>query len=311
MPKIKFPVIKKPSFRSKKTIAIGVIVIAAIVAGGWFILNKTGKTGNGQKVYAEAAGHKVYKKEIDDLIGKHKEVTEHQAAQVLADKYFTEALAKERGITVTDKDLTAQFGKGALKQKMDYKYAYQNKLNQVYFTKLQANDQGIFKGKYLIANFSRHIPYKSPLLKEDEARDSLLGNSKAINRDKAYAKNLMDDLYSKINSGEITFNKAISIEQNDPVVGKSVYPTLAHSGAFDTSQGSLSGFVDINSLNIKAGQTSKPFVIKASDSADGKSTVESYYMIVRLDSAQGGGAKIGFKSYIEQSKERLGYKVYV
>src|SRR5690606_38916724 len=107
----------------------------------------------------------------------------------------------------------------------------------------------------------------------------------------------------------------INIEKTDPVLGEQVYPTLTHSGSFDTSITPFTG-VDINSIenngeHLKAGQTSKPAVIRVSDSEEGNSTAESYFVMVHLDNASGGNAKTSFRKFIEQSKERLGYKIYV
>src|SRR5689334_18998973 len=59
---------------------------------------------SGQKVYAEAAGHKIYKKDIQSLQvvnGQKKDVTDHQAATVLAEKYLTEAMSKQQGVKIT------------------------------------------------------------------------------------------------------------------------------------------------------------------------------------------------------------------
>ena len=64
----------------------------------------------GEKVYAEAAGHKVYKSDTKSLIGNNKGINDHDAAVVLADKYLTQAMAKQANITVTNQDIVAQNG---------------------------------------------------------------------------------------------------------------------------------------------------------------------------------------------------------
>lgn len=306
--------VKKPNLKNKKTL-LAIFIIIFLIVGGWFVLVKKNSLNNSGKVYAEAAGHKIYKKEVDELINGDQGITEHEAAQVLADKYMTEALGKEQGVTVSDKELIDQYGKGIKKQKTENKYAYQNKLNQLYFLKLRYQSSGIYKGKFLMANFSRHIPFKSPLLKEDKAADPLLGNPKVIRQDKKYAQDLITGLYNDINSKKITFDQAIKIEQNDPVVGTDVYPTLSHSGSFDSSKEGGGPF-NISALkesgqNIQPGQMTKPFAVKVSDSVDGDSTTESYFLVIRLDSASGGNNVGNYQQYIDKAKERLGYGVYV
>ncbi|HEX5456538.1 MAG TPA: hypothetical protein VFW77_04190 [Candidatus Saccharimonadales bacterium] len=311
MPRLKLPsFVKRPNFENKKAWLLAVLAVV-IVFGVWAIfINKP----HG-KIYAQAAGHKIYKKEVKDLIGDHTEITEHQAAQVLADKYLTEALAKERGITVTDKELADKYGKETLPQKTEFKYAYQNKLNQLYFSKLSAYNDGVYKGKFLIANFSQHIQVY-PTLPEDRMHDPKLGNAAAIAADKKYAEDFITDLYNKITSGKITFDQAIKLEHNDPRVGLKAYPELEHSGSFDTTYtprqiiNNPSIREKINS--IKAGETTKPFVVRVSNSlADPKSTVESYFLVVHMDQTSGSYTGTDFGQYLKQAKERLDYKIFV
>ncbi len=315
MSKLKLPAsIKKPNFKNKRIIGLTIVVLAVLVGVGWMIFgDKVNKSNS--KIYAQAAGHKIYEDEVRDLKGNNQEISNHDAAGVLADKYLSEELAKEQNITVSDQEIEAQWGKGIEKQKIENKYAYQNKVNQAYFNKLTANNRGIYKGKFLVAHFSRHVPYKSALLPEEKAADPKLGNSLAIAKDKKYAQDLITRLRDNINSGKITFEQAMKIEQNDPIVGKKVYPTLGHSGMFDTASEPFE-LIDINSIRqngklLQTGQTSGPFIVRASDSENGDSTAESYFVIINLDSASGGGAKTGFKQYIEEAKKRLEYNVYV
>ncbi|HEX5797508.1 MAG TPA: hypothetical protein VFX86_03910 [Candidatus Saccharimonadales bacterium] len=305
--------LKKPDFKNRKVQALSLLLIIALGFAAWALLIDDG-VRKGEKVYAEAAGHKIYKKEIDDLIGQRKDISEHDAATVLADKYLVEALAKERGITVTDKELAASYDKDTLKQKTDYKYAYQNKLNQLYLSKLQAHNNGVYKGKMLVANFSNHVAYE-PALPEDKERDPLLGDPKAIAKDKKYAKDFITDLYNKITSGEITFDQAIKMEHADPRLGKEAYTSLSHSGSFDTSLRPQPVF-NVASIrqkinNIKAGEITKPFVVRVSNSLEGDSTAESYYLVVKMDQTSGSYTGMDFTQYLDQAKQRLGYKVYV
>jgi hypothetical protein len=306
--------LKSPNIKSKKTASI-IILIIIIATGGWLVLDSKNKDYNGEKVYAEAAGRKIYKNDVRALIGKHKEISEHEAAVVLADKYLAEALAKEQGITVSDKELTKQYGKSALKQKTTFKYAYQNKLNQVYFAKLQAHSNGIYKGKMLVANFSRHIQ-TFPSLPEDKMKDPQLGNPAAIAKDKKYAKDFISDLYNKITSGQINFDQGIQLEHNDPKLGLRTYPSLSHSGSFDTTQ-APSGVLNVPSIlekinSIMAGDTTKPFPVRVGISWTDKSkTAESYFLVIKMDETSGSYTGQDFGQYLNQAKQRLAYKINV
>jgi hypothetical protein len=304
------------SHPSKKLAAV-VLVLLVIIVGAVLIINHT--SGPGQKVYAEAAGHKIYKSDIDSLIGKTQGVTTHQVATVLADKYLTEAMAKKAGITVSDSDVTAKFGSSAVSQKDMNKYIYQSDLNSVYFDKLSAYNTGLYQGQLIVANFSRHIAFQSPFLGIQEASDPLMGSATAVAQDKQYASNFITSLYDQIKAHKINFDQAIQKEHDDPQLGTQAYQSLPHSGSFDTSN----VFLPATSLvlpqsikgkmhSIKAGQISAPFVVSVNNSLTKKNvTTDSYYLVIKMDSTKGGSSNQTYAQYLTQSKQKLGYKVYV
>lgn len=294
------------------------LLIIVILIGAWMILHSVFHVG--QKIYAQAAGHKIYKSDIENLIGNTKGVSDRQAATVLANQYLTQAMAKDQGITISDQDISAAYGPNITKQKTSNKYAYQNKVNQLYFNKLAAYNQGIYKGNLLVAHFSRNIPYDSPLLAEQKANDPSIGNQADVAADKKYAQKFITNLYDQLQAGKITWSQAVQAEHNDPVVGEKAYASLSHSGAFDTSSTSVqrNGLLGAASIrqqisNIKPGQTSKPFAVRVSNSINPKSkaTAESYFLIVKMDSSAGGHSNVNFEQELDQAKQQLGYKVYV
>lgn len=290
------------------------LIVAAIVL---FISNPL---HIGQKVYAEAAGHKIYKKDIQSLQlvnGQTKNVTDHQAATVLADKYLTEAMAKQQGVAITHADIVAAYGNGIDKQKTTDPYGYQNLVNQLYLTKLDHHNAGVYTGKLLVANFSRYVPYQSGLLPQQEKETPLLGNPAAIAKDKQYAQTFITNLYDQIKAGKITFDQAIQMEHNDPMVGeKSYYSTQQHSGSFNGPLNQI-GLLAARSIRgtvtgMKPGQLSKPFVVRVTNSStDQNSTAESYFLVVRMDKTSGGESNITFQQELAQAKEHFGYRVNV
>jgi hypothetical protein len=318
MPKIKLPIfLDRFNTKGNKRKLLGLALVALVALVGFAVWsNFADKLKDDKKIYAEAAGHKIYEEEIRDFLGENTQgVSEHDAATVLADKYLVESLAKERGVTVTDEELVASYDKDTLKQKDTFKYAYQNKLNQVYLSKLGAQNEGVYKGKFLIANFSQNVQ-AYPTLPEDKANNPDLGNPKAITKDKKYAENFITDLYNKITSGQITFDQAIKMEHEDSRVGLEAYPELAHSDSFDTTfrsrdiLNSPSIREKINS--IKAGETTEPFVVRVNNSlADSNSTAESYFLVVHMDETSGSYTGMDFTQYLKLAKERLGYKINV
>lgn len=290
-------------------------ILLGLVVLGVFAFTAVKLLHIGNKVYAQAAGHKIYKQEIQSVLGYHSHISSHQAATVLADKYLTEAMAKQEGITVTNQDIINKFGPGITAQEKTNPYAYQYQVNQLYFDRIQNHQEGVYTGQLLVAQFSRYIPYKSPLLAEKKAAEPNIGNAAAITADKKYAQDFITGLYNQVKAGKLTFDQAIQAEHNDPVVGESAYQTLSHSGSFDTSKNQASLLQPVSAQEqirgLKAGQISKPFVVRVSDSADGNSTAESYFLVVKMDSISGNPNGMSFDQYLAQEQKQLGYKVYV
>lgn len=297
---------------SKKNFTYGCLVLGALIVVAVGIGLLTDKIHIGPKVYAQAAGHKIYKKEVDSLKGDAKDISDRQAATVLADKYLSEAMAKQYGIQITNED------RQAINSTQYSEYARQLQINQLYFNRLQTQNEGLYKGELIVANFSRYVAYQSPLLSEQKAMDSNIGNPAAIAADKQYAQSFITNLYNEIHAGKITFSQAEQIEQNDPRVGEAVYPTLPHSGAFDTSDPNQirNGLIQTASIkqqvhDIKSGATSKPFVVKVPNSTTNDSTAESYFLIARMNSSSGGNSNMSFSQELAQAKKQYGYKVNV
>lgn len=295
--------------RNKKLVLLSTAAI--ILVAGWLYFG----LHVGQKVYAQAAGHKVYKSEIDDIRNGKNSITEHQAAVVLADKYLTQAMAKDHGVKVTEADIVKAYGPTVEEQKKSNPYAYQNAVNQLYFVKLNANNQGNYKGKLLVANFSRNVPYDSALLPEKKAANPNLGNPAAIAADKKYAKDFITNLYNQVTSGKMSFDQAMQEERANPVVGEKAYVTQDHSGSFDgpVSQINLLNTDAVHAMlaTTKAGTTTKPFVVRIPASIFNNSTTEGYYLVVKLDHKSGGDSTMNFRQELAQAKKELGYKVNV
>jgi hypothetical protein len=305
---------KPPRLSGKTKLIAYVIAAIVIIGGGWLIAKQVFHVG--EKVYAEAAGHKIYKDEIDHLVGTIQGVSDRDAAKVLADKYLYEAIAKKAGIKVTDQEVSAQYPDANKKKNP---YAYQGDLNNVYYDNLIAYNKGLYKGEVLVTNFSRYIAFQSPYIGIQQATSPKIGNKAAAAADKKYAFNLINKLYKGIKSGQITFDEAVQIEHKDPQVGDKAYQTLPHSGPFDTSNIFLPGTDLLEPVSIqpklakmKAGELSKPFAVRVPNSwYNKKITTESYYLVVRMDSTKGSHSGLPFKQYLAKAKKQYGYKINI
>lgn len=300
MLKLKHLEVKK-IINKKRAYSLGFVVITGVL-----LLLVASSVKDDRKIYAEVAGHKIYEQELRDFIGGDSTISDQEASEVLADKYLLVELAKEQNVVVSDEEVEKEFGKQIVEEKEGNQYAYQSRLNQLYISKLQAHNRGIYKGKALVAHFSRHIPFDASI-SEKEKKD--------IAKDKKYAENLINKLRSDVLSKKISFEEAAKIERNDPIVGLKGYPSLSHSGPFDTSV-VQDGIMRAESARdqvskLSPGQISEPFIVEVSNSFDDSTKVEAYYMVAQIDESSGGGS-VGqdFRQYLEESKKRLGYKIY-
>ena len=309
--------IKIPSTPKGRALFFGLITLAVVIVVAVAVSLISNNTHLGQKVYAQAAGHKIYKGDVDKLIGTNKGVTEHQAATVLADEYLAQAMAKKEHISVTSQDIKKAYGFDPASLKTHNAYGYQSLVNQVYFSKLQTYNNGIYKGFLLVAQFSRYITFAPGLTVERQAVNPNFGNPKSIAADRKYAANFITGLYNKIRAGKMSWNKAAQTEMNDHTVGTNMYPSLSHSGPFDTSNTNLrrNDLLKPTSItktirSMKAGQTSKPFVVSVANPSDGSQT-PAYYLVVRMDSVAGNQDGLSFSQALAQAKKEFGYKVNV
>lgn len=292
---------------NKKPLYVVAGIVTLLIIGGWLIIGLK----IGQKVYAEAAGHKIYKNEIDAIKKGNTDVSDKAAATVLADKYLSEALGKERGVTVGDQDMIAEYGPDVVKQK-DLPYAWQSQRNNLFFIKLNQANQGTYSGKLLMANFSRNVAFDTPSLAEKKAKNPDLGNPAAIAADKKYAKDFITKLYNQLKAGQITWDQAIATEHADPVVGEAAYSTQTHSRSFS---GPLSNEAILNASSVKKkiealkpGELMKPTTVKATTNLETGDSAETIWLVVQMDKSKSGPGG-DFQEYLAQAKKRLGYKI--
>lgn len=301
----------KPRVGKKTRFAAYAVAAVIIVGGGWWIAKNEFHIG--EKVYAQAAGHKVYKKEIDQLRGKTKGLSDHQVATVLANKYLYQAMAKKAGLTINDKDVEAQYPN--VSPTKPNAYVWQDDVNGTYAIQLMAYNTGLYKGEALVAYFNRYVAFQSSLLAERQALDPLIGNQAAINADKKYAYNFITKLYNQLKRHQITFDEAIQQEKSDRTLGNDAYSP--QSGPFDTSNIYLGGTILVGPksaqsklASMKAGQLSKPFVVNVSNSwKDPKITAPAYYLVVQLDYSKGSHSGLPWSKYLPQQQKQYQYKV--
>jgi hypothetical protein len=167
-----------------------------------------------------------------------------------------------------------------------------------------------------VGQFSRNIALQ-PQPKDQQSFPTNVGNPAAIAADKQYAKDFITNLYNQIQARKITWDQAAVMEKADPQIGINMYPSLSHSGPFDTSKYINSSLLVPPSAlqqiqKLKPGQTSKPFVVTVTSTVgNDNESFDSYFLVVRMDSSNGGGSNMTFVQELTQAKKKLGYKIYV
>ena len=295
---------------SKRPLYVVAGIVLLLGVFGWMLVARPF-----EKPVAQVDGHKIYKRDTEQMTAKNKSVSTKDAAVALADKYLTQAMAEQQNVQVSQADLEQEFGEDVDSLKTSDPYTYQANVNSLYFKKLAALNAGAYKGKYVVAHFSRNIAYDSPLLAEQKRFDPSIGDPAAIAADKAYAQKFINNLYAQVASGKMTFDQAIEAEHKDSYLGENAYQTLSHSKAFDTSN-TQDNILNTRSItekihSIKPGTTTKPFAVKVSNSDSNDSMVESFYLMVQMDSSKGGNSGKTFDQVLKQQKQELGYTINV
>ncbi|HVX57970.1 MAG TPA: hypothetical protein VHA37_09700, partial [Candidatus Saccharimonadales bacterium] len=298
--------LRKPRVGKKTRLALYALVVVIVLGGGYWLAKDVFHIG--EKVYAQAAGHKVYKKEIDQLRGSTntKGLSDHDVATVLANKYLYQAMAKKAGITVTDQDVEDQYPN--VSPNHPNAYVWQDDVNGTYASQLMAYNTGLYKGKVLVAYFNRYVAFQSSLLPERQALEPLIGNQAAIAADRKYASTFINKMYNQLKSHKITFDQAIQAQKKDPTLGNSVYSP--QSGSFDTSNPYLGGTVLVGPKSaqaqlakMKAGQLSKPFVVSVRNSwKDPNVTAPAYYLVVQMDYSKSSHSGLTWDKYLAQQQ---------
>jgi hypothetical protein len=215
--------------------------------------------------------------------------------------------AKKKNISVTKDELNSyilenvenyeQMDGDVKKVVDDYQY------HKLLINKLEERLTTQASGKYLIARFDRQI--ESDATKNDQ---------EAINKDKEYAKTLVDSIWDRLNSKQINFDQAIQIINNDRTIGKPAFGTseTIMSGEFSSYEFQYKDEIfvyeeAVNEVNkLTKGDFTKPFVVNGYDTLDENgsekmSKIEVGYAIVFAENLEKGE----YSSYSDLINDRL------
>lgn len=248
-------------------------------------------------------------------------------------KYFMDLLveeslirqyADENGVSVTDEEAEAS-AKASIKD-WDLLTDYQKEVtirqhrNNLLREKTIENIVTWKKGKYIEIHFDKHFDISEALSDEEKAKLEKT-REEDIQKDKEYADNLKDELYSDLKSGKITFEEAMEKVRNDKYIDYKNWDfAVSDPGVtFDTLNSpeasnllERAGF-DEALRDTKKGELADPFILKL-DYGDWQNNKEelkdSIWILLTVDDEYIGKTS-SINQWFSDKKEEIGVTSYV
>lgn len=296
--------------RKKKLILTAVAVVAALT-GGFFTLKYFGLVG--AKIYGKVGTYKVTQAEYNTLATEKPTHSHDEIVTSLLDLNFYRQAAAAAKIQVKDTEVSTETLRRTGGKKVTNPKYLRNAIEQdMLKQKLALRVPGYTAGSIILINFGQHF-------KVDGIGDLAPNETEALRpqyiaQDRAAADALKDKIFTGLQNASLTFNSAMSLEQNDPKLGNKTLETSLHSGAFNTqdtqkpiygltSQADLKKLID----QTKPGQTSLPTLIKLSVSQTTDERKDGLWVIVKVDSRE---TKLvdSIDTYIQAKKTELKYR---
>lgn len=305
---------------------VGIIVVAVLATVGVVASLLTDKN---EDVLAIIGGEKITREEFNEVasglsLGADSDTSQipaevkQQMLDKLVETVVLEKKAKDLGIEVPQNEIAeraATLNKDYAKYNATQKgYIEKNARLELLREKVSEKILSWSAGKFIFARFDAHFNTE-PTNLSPENRTKLAAS------DKVYAKKLIDDVYAKINSGQMTFEQGMTKVNSDPVIGKPIWEEwrVTWSQAY-TKQDSIERLYPSSSpdfwdkiASAEVGKVSEPMVTKSlleegAVVGKGGDSVDGMYLIVKKESGQQGEAT-NYEDWLKAEKERLGLQI--
>lgn len=245
---------------------------------------------------------------------------EKQLLNILVEREILERKAEEVGINISDesildkaKEINSDYDTYSEIQKS---YLQDNARYALLRDEVERIVVGWSEGYYILARFDQHL-YRDPSEKSEADRKSL------VEKDKVYAKSLIDSIYSDLVNNKITIEEAVEKTNNDKRIGKSSWYgwTMAASSSYSRKNSILRGenqrfssfweeianapvkkYSEVISLDMEVDE-------RSAIGTAGEKVVGAYTIVYKNNGNRGEAAS--FKLWLEREKQKLGVDTYL
>lgn len=245
---------------------------------------------------------------------------EKQLLNILVEREILERKAEEIGINISEesilnkaKEINSDYDTYSEIQK---NYLQDNARYALLRDEVERAVVGWSEGYYVLARFDQHF-YGNPSKKSEADRKSL------IEKDKTYAKVLIDSIYNDLVNNKMTIEEAIEKTNNDERIGKSSWYgwTMSASSSYSKEEAVLRGknqrfssfweeianapvkkYSEVISLDMEVDELS-------AIGAAGEKVVGAYTIVYKNNGNRGEAAS--FELWLEREKQELGVDTYL
>ncbi len=285
-------------------LAVGLVI--ALAVGGYLAYQRT--------IYGRVGSHFVTKSQVAKVVSASPIFKTQEVGDAYMDMYLYQELAKDYKVSVSQSEIdTEMTNRTGLKDPYNKDFLTVAITRDLLQQKIQEKVAGYYKGKFVLANFDRYIPYG-----DNAGPDNpVAGRTQRIAADRAYAQAFSGYIYDQLVANKLTFDQAVEQEHNDSRLGHIALPTSLHSGDFNTADSTLPSTSLLSSTEVmsvlkstKVGSFSLPVIAKIDSSAvENAPRVDGKFIILLVQDASTKSDK-SFDEVVSAKKKQVGYKKY-
>lgn len=302
-------------FKNKLYLAIVILALGLILSGIYYRQSTLFKPG--EKLAAKVKNEKITL-DFANQFAASCNLNQKQAVELLVDDKVLLLWAQDENVTLSSQEQEAEEIRISGKPAANDCVTIQARVNLL-AEKIGQNIYKFRQGKFIVVNFGFYnkSPYPLPQLQNEEERQ------KNLEKERAYADQLVKSVYQQIKNGELSFEQAMEKVQQDPSVGlNSVYSTAPQTGPFTAKDyNERRGLSNLETVRQKidllsAGQFSEPFVLQIQlgdpeiHGQEYKTPVDSSWIVAKVDRI-GKGETGNPEQLLERIKNKYQTKIYI
>ena len=307
--------------RTKVLVGVATAVVLGVVGIGLLVdsLNarSIGKLQVG--VLGHVGDYQVRQTDVDLLNSTAKlyGATDADVVKLLLNINLYQRIGRQYGLSVSNADVSSAVAATATTIQAEDAYVHASWRAKLWEQKLRGMVTGELKGKFVITPFDQNLPVQGGQPSPQVSSLSPAQLTAVQLQDKAYATNLIQSLYAKLQQKQLTFDQAMAAQQDDPKLGVAVSPNAIQSGTFDTNDTNNPGSGIIGQPAIRTaveklqtGAYTQPVVCQSVADLAGKKLQDGSWAIVQLtDRVSQNKDYNTFDSLVAAFKAKFNYRV--